>query len=96
MIGTLVMVLGGYAGEAGYISSLLGFVIWMVGWLFILYEIFAGEAGKLCEKSANEAMVKAFETMRMILTIGWAIISFRICFWIFNRWYRFQHIKCHI
>lgn len=73
LIGTLVMVLGGYAGEAGYISPFLGFVIWMMGWLYILYEIFAGEAGKLCEKSANKAMVKAFETMRMILTIGWAI-----------------------
>jgi len=45
----------------------------MVGWLYILYEIFAGEAGKLCAKSANKDMVKAFETMRMILTIGWAI-----------------------
>ena len=73
LIGTLVMVLGGYAGEAGYISSFLGFIIWMVGWLYILYEIFAGEAGKLCAKSTNEAMVKAFETMRMFLTIGWAI-----------------------
>ena len=73
LIGTLVMVLGGYAGEAGYISSFLGFVIWMAGWLYILYEIFAGEAGKLYAKSANIAMVKAFETMRMILTIGWAI-----------------------
>ena len=72
-IGTLVMVLGGYAGEAGYISSFLGFIIWMVGWLYILYEIFAGEAGKLCAKSSDIAMVKAFETMRMILTIGWAI-----------------------
>jgi len=73
LIGTLVMVLGGYAGESGYISSFLGFVIWMVGWLYILYEIFAGEAGKLCDKSANKTMVNAFETMRMILTIGWAI-----------------------
>ena len=73
LIGTLVMVLGGYAGEAGYISPFLGFVIWMVGWLYILYEIFAGESGKLCAKSANKAMVKAFEIMRMILTIGWAI-----------------------
>ena len=73
LIGTLVMVCGGYAGEAGYISPFLGFIIWMVGWLYILYEIFAGEAGKLCAKSANVAMVKAFETMRMILTIGWAI-----------------------
>ena len=42
LIGTLVMVLGGYAGEAGYISPFLGFIIWMVGWLYILYEIFAG------------------------------------------------------
>jgi len=73
LIGALVMVLGGYAGETGYISSLLGFIIWMAGWLYILYEIFAGEAGKLCFKSSNKAMVKAFETMRMILTIGWAI-----------------------
>ena len=73
LIGTLVIVLGGYAGEAGYISPFLGFITWMVGWLYILYEIFAGEAGKLCAKSANIAMVKAFETMRMILTIGWAI-----------------------
>jgi len=72
LIGTLVMVLGGYAGEAGYISPFLGFVIWMVGWLYILYEIFAGESGKLCAKSTNKAMVGAFETMRMILTIGWA------------------------
>ncbi len=73
LIGTLVMVLGGYGGEAGYISPFLGFVIWMVGWLYILYEIFAGEAGKLCAKSLNIVVVKAFETMRMILTIGWAI-----------------------
>ena len=72
LIGTLVMVLGGYAGEAGYILPFLGFIIWMAGWLYILYEIFTGEAGKLCAKSANKAMVGAFETMRMILTIGWA------------------------
>jgi hypothetical protein len=72
LIGTLIMVLGGYAGEAGYISPFLGFIIWMVGWLYILYEIFVGEAGKLCNKSTNIVTVKAFETMRMILTIGWA------------------------
>ena len=73
LIGTLAMVLGAYVGEAGYISPFIGFVIWMAGWLYILYEIFVGEAGKLCDKFANKAIVKAFETMRMILTIGWAI-----------------------
>ncbi len=69
----LAMVLGGYAGEAGYISPFLGFVIWMVGWLYILYEIFPGEAGRLCDKSTNGELVTAFGKMRMIVTIGWTI-----------------------
>ncbi len=73
LIGTLVMVCGGYAGEAGYILPFLGFVIWMTGWIYILYEIFSGEAGKLVTRSTNKALVTAFETMRMIVTIGWAI-----------------------
>jgi bacteriorhodopsin len=73
LIGTLVIVCGGYAGEAGYILPFLGFVIWMAGWIYILYEIFSGEAGKLVSRSTNKALVTAFETMRMIVTIGWAI-----------------------
>jgi bacteriorhodopsin len=73
LIAPLAMVLGGYAGEAGYISSILGFVIWMVGWIYILYEIFTGEAGRLCAKSTNDDLVTAFGKMRMIVTIGWTI-----------------------
>jgi len=73
LIAPLVMVLGGYAGEAGYISPILGFIIWMVGWLYILYEIFTGEAGKLYAKSTNDGLVTVFEKMRIIVTIGWAI-----------------------
>ena len=73
LIAPLAMVLGCYAGEAGYISSFLGFVIWMVGWIYILYEIFPGEAGRLCAKSTNDDLVTAFGKMRMIVTIGWTI-----------------------
>ena len=73
LIGTLVMVCGGYAGEAGYILPFLGFIVWMGAWIYILYEIFAGEPGKLITRSTNRALITAFETMRMILTIGWAI-----------------------
>ena len=43
-LGTIVMLLGGYLGESGVISAMLGFIIGMVGWIYILYEIFAGEA----------------------------------------------------
>ena len=47
LIGSLVMLIGGYLGEAGYINATLGFVIGMAGWIYILYEIFSGEAEKL-------------------------------------------------
>jgi len=72
MIGSLVMLIGGYLGEAGYINTTLGFVIGMVGWIYILYEIFAGEANKASEE-APESVRSAFSTMRWIVTIGWAI-----------------------
>ena len=72
-IGTLIMLVGGYAGEAGYMNVWLGFVIGMVGWFYILYEIFAGEAGKLSAEQAPESVKSAFSTMRWIVTIGWAI-----------------------
>ena len=73
LVGTLVMIIGGYLGEAGYINATLGFVIGMAGWIFILYEIFAGEASKISAESAPESVQTAFNTMRWIVTIGWAI-----------------------
>jgi bacteriorhodopsin len=73
LIGTLVMLVGGYLGEAGYINSMLGFIIGMAGWIYILYEIFSGEAGKAAAKSGSKALVTAFGAMRMIVTVGWAI-----------------------
>jgi bacteriorhodopsin len=73
LIGSVVMLVGGYLGEAGYINKMLGFVIGMAGWIYILYEIFSGEAGKAAAKSGNKALVTAFGAMRMIVTVGWAI-----------------------
>ncbi|MDC0396442.1 bacteriorhodopsin-like [Candidatus Pelagibacter sp.] len=73
LIGTVVMLVGGYLGEAGYINATLGFVIGMAGWFYILYEVFSGEAGKNAAKSGNKALVTAFGAMRMIVTVGWAI-----------------------
>ena len=72
-LGSLVMLIGGYLGEAGFINATLGFVIGMAGWIFILYEIFAGEAGKVSAESAPESVQTAFNTMKWIVTIGWAI-----------------------
>jgi len=73
LIGTLVMLGGGYAGEAGYADVMTSFIIGMLGWAYILYEIFAGEAGKINANKAPAAVQKAFNTMRLIVTFGWAI-----------------------
>merc|ERR1712107_916070 len=40
LVGTVVMLAFGYAGETGVLPALVGFVIGMAGWGFILYEIF--------------------------------------------------------
>ena len=73
LIGSLVMLIGGYLGEAGYIEPFVGFVVAMAGWIYILFEIFSGEAGIIASKTPNRAMSTAFSAMRIIVTIGWAI-----------------------
>ena len=73
LLGSIVMLVGGYLGEAGYINATLGFIIGMAGWVYILYEVFSGEAGKAAAKSGSKALVTAFGAMRMIVTVGWAI-----------------------
>ena len=72
-IGTLIMLIGGYLGEAGYMNVTVGFIIGMAGWAYILYEIFAGEAGKVAANDAPASVKSAYSTMRWIVTIGWAI-----------------------
>jgi len=71
LIGTLVMLLGGYAGENGWISPTLGFVIGMAGWIFIVFEIFRGESNAVATK--NESVKYAFRAMGLIVVIGWSI-----------------------
>ena len=71
LVGTLVMVIGGYLGEAGMISVLFGFIIGMIGWAVIIWEIFRGEASQAA--SSNASVSSAFNAMRLIVLIGWAI-----------------------
>merc|ERR1712151_935714 len=71
-LGTVAMLAAGYSGEAGFVNAWVGFLVGMAGWAFILFEIFAGEAGK--ESEALGGHVKsAFDIMKFIVTIGWSI-----------------------
>lgn len=73
LAGSLVMLLGGYFGETGVLSPMVGFVIGMAGWIFIIYYIFVGEAAQIKDSAGNENLVMAFDGIKWIVTIGWAI-----------------------
>ncbi len=73
LIASLIMLVGGYLGEAGYIQAFVGFIILIAGWIYILFELFSGEASRAASKGGNRPLSNAFAAMRMIVTIGWAI-----------------------
>tara|TARA_B110000483_G_scaffold171946_1_gene203522 strand:- start:519 stop:1187 length:669 start_codon:yes stop_codon:yes gene_type:complete len=69
----LVMLIFGFLGEVQLIDTTLGFIVGMAGWIYIIYEVFAGEASKLSDASNNKGGQFAFNSLRLILTVGWAI-----------------------
>ena len=91
LIGTLVMLIPGYMGEAGYLNATVGFVIGMIGWAYILYEIFAGEASKVAAGQAPAAVQKAYGLMKWTVTIGWAIYPIGYFLGIPRGWNRRRH-----
>merc|ERR1739845_303903 len=72
LLGTVVMLLCGYLGEIKAMPGNVGFMGGMAGWAFILFEIFAGEAGGTVS-GCSEAVATSFNNMRLIVTVGWAI-----------------------
>jgi bacteriorhodopsin len=73
MIASLVMLVFGFLGEANLMNYWAGFAIGMAGWLYIIYEIFAGEASQISASQGTEASKTAFNALRLIVTVGWAI-----------------------
>jgi bacteriorhodopsin len=73
LIASIVMLVGGYLGEVGTIGYWAGFIIGMAGWIYIIYEVFAGEASQISASKGTAASKKAFNALRLIVTVGWAI-----------------------
>merc|ERR1712014_197341 len=72
LIGTVIMLAFGYCGEISALNAWPAFAGGLAGWAFILYEIFAGEAGGTAG-GCSEAVATSFNNMRMIVTVGWSI-----------------------
>ncbi|MAI76302.1 MAG: biphenyl 2,3-dioxygenase [Pelagibacteraceae bacterium TMED65] len=73
LIGTLVMLIAGFLGENGSINVTVGFIVGMAGWIYILYEVFAGEAAQANASSNSKAQQSAYNAMKWIVSIGWSI-----------------------
>ncbi len=73
LVGALVTVVGEFLGAAGFMSATLGFLIGMVGWLYILGELYLGEASVASATCGDERADLAFRSLRLIMTVGWAI-----------------------
>merc|ERR1712226_1219688 len=50
--------------------GVMGFVLGMCGWGFILYEIFAGGSASACQ---SRSVKTSFANMRIIVSAGWSI-----------------------
>ena len=73
LAGSLVMLIGGLIGELESSLDLVGFIIGMVGWAYVVYLIFAGGAAKASVEGKNAAVQSAFNSMKLIVLVGWAI-----------------------
>ena len=73
LVGTLVWVIAQFLGASGYMSVTLGFLIGIAGWLYIIGELYMGEAGRRNAACGNQNVQMAFFANRLILTIGFAI-----------------------
>jgi len=73
LVGSLVTVVAEFLGSAGYMSATLGFLVGMVGWLYILGELYLGEVSSANSASGHERSQIAFFSLRLIVTVGWAI-----------------------
>ena len=73
LIASIVMLVGGYLGETGLWAPSVGFAVGMIAWVYIIYEIFLGETAAANATSGNSASQSAFNTIKWIVTVGWAI-----------------------
>ena len=73
LIASIVMLVGGYLGETGLWAPSGGFAVGMIAWIYIIYEIFLGETAAANASSGNSASQSAFNTIKWIVTVGWAI-----------------------
>ena len=72
LLGSLVMLIFGFMGEAGIMAAMPAFIIGMLAWLYMIYVLYMG-AGKAAVASTSASVQTAYNSMLLIIVVGWAI-----------------------
>ena len=73
LLGTLVMLIFGYLGEAGLMPAGPAFIIGCGAWAYMIYTLWSGEGAAARDASGNAAVQSAYNTMMYIIVFGWAV-----------------------
>ena len=71
--GTTAMLILGYMGETGAMDVTMAFALSMLAWVYVIWYIIKGEASQVNASLANPNVQKAYKTMTLLVTVGWAI-----------------------
>ena len=73
LIGTTLMLVLGYMGATGSLDVTIAFGLSMAAWFYVIWYIIKGEASQVNASLANANVQKAYKTMTLLVTFGWAI-----------------------
>jgi len=72
LLGSLVMLIFGFMGEAGIMAAMPAFVIGMLAWIYMIYVLYMG-AGRAAVATTSASVQTAYNSMLWIIVVGWAI-----------------------
>ncbi|MCS4434684.1 bacteriorhodopsin-like [Aquiflexum gelatinilyticum] len=74
ILASLLMLVTGYIGEtSGIENNVMWGIISTIGYLYIVYEVFAGDVAKLAKSSDSPALGRAMFLLKIFITLGWSI-----------------------
>lgn len=74
ILASAAMLIFGFIGEtSGIASNVMWGVLSTAGYLYIVYEVFAGDVAKLTKQSNSPALSNAMFLLKIFITLGWSI-----------------------
>ena len=74
IVASAAMLIFGFIGEtSGINNNIMWGVLSSVGYLYIVYEVFAGDIAKLTKQSNSPALANAMFLLKIFITLGWSI-----------------------